>query len=99
MKAVRKLKESTIEEHFCSGMALAFPDAQILKYEARRGEPDRICLLPGGKAVFVELKRPGKKPRPEQERALARLRNLGFGAYWVDTKDAADKLIGQLTSN
>ena len=30
------------------------------------GWPDRICLFPDGKACFVEVKAPGKVPRPLQ---------------------------------
>lgn len=32
------------------------------------GVPDRLVLLPGGKCAFVELKAPGKKLRPLQEK-------------------------------
>ena len=28
------------------------------------GVPDRLVLMPGGKLYFVEVKRPGAKPRP-----------------------------------
>ena len=30
------------------------------------GMPDRLVLLPGGKIGFVEVKVPGKEPRPLQ---------------------------------
>ena len=30
------------------------------------GMPDRIVLMPGGHMAFVEVKAPGKKPRPLQ---------------------------------
>lgn len=33
---------------------------------------------------FTEVKRPGKKPRPEQERFRARMQALGFKAVIVD---------------
>lgn len=55
----------------------------------RRAVPDRLLLLPGGRAVFVECKAPGEKPRPEQGRELARLKALGFEAYWTDSPDAS----------
>lgn len=92
----KKPKELTVEEHFIAEMKVAFPTAQVHKYEIRRGEPDRLCLLPGGRAVFVELKRPDGEPRPEQRRALQRLSDLGFEATWADTKDKVDALIARL---
>lgn len=44
----------------------------------QRSEPDRLVLLPHGVVLFVETKRPGKHPRPDQRHAHARLRRLGF---------------------
>ena len=48
------------------------------------GVPDRLILLPGRKAGFVEVKAPGKRPRPLQGRRLAELRRLGFKVYVLD---------------
>lgn len=48
------------------------------------GWPDRICLFPDGKAGFVEVKRPGKKPRPLQLKQHRQLRRLGFPVYVLD---------------
>ena len=46
--------------------------------------PDRIVLLPGRKIAFVELKAPGKKPRPLQIKRMRQLKSLGFPVYVVD---------------
>ena len=48
------------------------------------GMPDRLVLFPGGKLGFVELKAPGKKMRPLQEK---RKRTLGFLVFCVDSKE------------
>ena len=48
------------------------------------GMPDRLVLLPGGRMGFVELKAPGKKPRPLQLARHKLLRVLGFKVYVVD---------------
>lgn len=48
------------------------------------GVPDRIVLLPGRKIAFVELKAPGKKPRPLQEKRKRQLEALGFPVYVID---------------
>ena len=36
------------------------------------------------KIAFVELKAPGKKPRPLQEKRMRQLKSLGFPVYVVD---------------
>lgn len=42
------------------------------------GFPDRTCLLPGGRLVFVELKKPGGRLSKRQILWHATLRQLGF---------------------
>jgi hypothetical protein len=51
------------------------------------GLPDRMILFPEGKIYFVELKAPGKKPRPLQLASHRILRGLGFRVYVIDTKE------------
>lgn len=48
------------------------------------GISDRICLAPGGRIAFVELKRPGKAPEPLQRWVHKRLRALGFLVHTID---------------
>ena len=48
------------------------------------GMPDRIVLLPCGGMGFVEVKAPGKVPRPLQEARHRILRKLGFNIYVLD---------------
>ena len=56
---------------------------------AHRGVPDRLIMGPGGKAMFMEVKAPGKKPTALQAREIARLNALGILAVWVDNYQAA----------
>jgi len=67
---------------------------QALKWVSpgQAGVPDRIVLLPGGRVVFVELKAPGKKLAPLQERVIERLRGLGFDVRVIDSKEGVDAL-------
>ena len=51
---------------------------------AHRGRPDRIVVGPGGKILFLELKAPGQKPTPLQEREIRILRNQGCVADWAE---------------
>lgn len=45
------------------------------------GVPDRLILLPGGVAVFAELKAPGKRERPLQRSVQSTLRGMGFKVF------------------
>ena len=57
------------------------------------GVPDRIVVLPNSFLAFVEVKAPGKKPRPEQLVQLNRLKKLHQIVRVVDSKEEVDKLI------
>ena len=48
------------------------------------GMPDRMVLFPGGRITFVEVKAPGKSPRPLQERRIEQLQLLGFRVFVLD---------------
>lgn len=63
---------------------------------ASAGVPDRIIILPGGVTCFVELKRPGGKPRPVQRFILLYLYHLGHRVAVVDNKDTAKALVRRL---
>lgn len=60
------------------------------------GVPDRICLFPGGKIIFVELKRKCLKPRPLQERQIKRIRELGFRVEVIDSEEGIEELIREM---
>ena len=52
------------------------------------GVPDRIILLPRGKIIFVELKRPkGGKVSPLQQWWADKLVELGFDHYYIYTHE------------
>lgn len=56
------------------------------------GVPDRICILPGGRIIFVELKAPGKAPTPLQARIHQMLAQLGADVRVIDSMEAVDAL-------
>ena len=51
------------------------------------GLPDRLYLLPGGRALFVEFKSTGKKPTRIQEHIIGRIRKLSFTVLVVDSPE------------
>lgn len=81
-------------------------DGKLLKMRVtgESGIPDRLMLLPGGKACFVELKQKGKKPTKKQLYYHQKLIRQGHAVYVIDNvQDAADlvqeKLTGQCGEN
>lgn len=53
-----------------------------------RGLPDRLVLMPGCNAHFVEMKSTGKHPEPLQVRAMEQLEDLGFDCHVIDSSES-----------
>ena len=79
----RQLKLSVAK---AGGICLKFFSA------SQAGYPDRIVLLPGGRQIWVELKAPGRKPRPLQLKAHEKLRALGQDVRVIDSIEDAKAL-------
>lgn len=62
------------------------------------GVPDRIVLMPGGKIVFIELKKPGEMMRPLQEKRKRQLEELGFLVFCIDDKDMIEVILNEIFS-
>ena len=62
------------------------------------GMPDRVVLLPHGKIGFVEVKRPGEKPRPLQTARHRILRRLGFLVFVLDGEEQIGGMIDEIQS-
>lgn len=56
------------------------------------GMPDRICLLPGGRILFAEVKRPGGRIAPLQRIRAEELRSLGFAHTFVQSPEDVKRL-------
>ena len=60
------------------------------------GMPDRLVLLPMGRIAFVEVKSPGKKPRPLQLARHEMLRKLGFKVFVLDDATDIEKILKEI---
>lgn len=56
------------------------------------GLPDRLCLFPKERLVFVELKTTGQKPRKIQTYMHNKIRALGFQVLVIDTVEGVQEL-------
>lgn len=56
------------------------------------GVPDRIAILPGGRVIFIEVKRPGLKDgrSPRQKRVAQQLEDLGCTVLKVNKMEDLD---------
>ena len=72
------------------GLALKFVSPGV------DGVPDRIVLLPNGRIGFVELKAPGQKMRPLQEKRKRQLEGLGFLVFCVDSVEQIEEVLHEI---
>ena len=63
------------------------------------GMPDRLVLIPDGHIAFVELKAPGKKPRPLQLSRHRLLRSLGFRVYVIDSVEQIGGMLDEVRAS
>lgn len=63
------------------------------------GLPDRMCLFPGHKIVFVELKTTGRKPKRIQMYMHNKLRALGFRVEVIDTVESVINFVETILNN
>jgi hypothetical protein len=63
------------------------------------GLPDRMCLFPGHKIVFVELKTTGRKPKRIQAYMHNKLRALGFRVEVIDTVESVINFVDDIVLN
>jgi len=62
------------------------------------GVPDRIILADRGRVFFVEVKRPGGKPRPSQTAWHNKAKQLGHTIWIYDGTTPPDAFLNQLES-
>jgi hypothetical protein len=82
-------KEQSIEDAVVNWAKVTGIPVFKLKLDTNSGWPDRMFLLPNGRACFIEFKRPGEKPRKLQEHRAITLEQLGYNVYTAINKFAA----------
>jgi hypothetical protein len=86
------MRESAIEQKLKKAVEVS--GGRCIKFSSpgMSGVPDRICLFPGGRVLFVETKAPGKTPRPLQEKRHRELRKLGFKVIVIDSEEQINEI-------
>ena len=74
------------------------PD-RLIVMPGNSGVPDRPIVMPGNRIYFVELKRPGGRTSPLQNRQISRLKDLGCRVLVVDSKESAERFLNDIQSS
>lgn len=90
------MREKIIEQHLVKAVKSSGGIAPKLVSPGFNGMPDRLVLLPGGKIGFVEVKAPGKEPRPLQVARHGLLRRLGFKVYILDAPEQIGGILDEI---
>ena len=97
-KCGRLMREKTIEQKLVSVVKTAGGICPKFTSPGFDGMPDRLVLMPGGRMAFVEVKAPGKKPRPLQLARHEKLRQLGFQVFILDRPEQIGGIIDAVQS-
>lgn len=87
------MREKTIEQYLVKEVKKIGGEAVKFIPTFFVGFPDRIVLMPKTAVYFVELKAPGKKPRPVQLQVHKQLEELGHEVFVIDSKEGVDGFI------
>ena len=90
------MREKIIEQHLVKAVKNSGGIAPHLVCPGFDGMPDRLVLLPGGKIGFVEVKAPGKEPRPLQVARHGLLWRLGFKVYVLDDPEQIGGILDEI---
>ncbi|WEG14139.1 VRR-NUC domain-containing protein [Pullulanibacillus sp. KACC 23026] len=87
------MRERDIETYLRDQVKKAGGRAYKFESPGNDGVPDRIVIFPGNRIYFVELKAPGKKPRPLQVKQINDLKQFGCIVRVIDSKEGVDEFI------
>lgn len=63
---------------------------------AHRSVHDRIIVAPGGIVGFLEFKRPGNRPTPQQAHEIKLFADQGCHSDWVDNVQSGKEFVDNL---
>ena len=92
------MREKTIEAKLVKAAKIMGGIALKISSANYDGMPDRLVLLTDGKLAFIELKAPGKKLRPLQEKRKRQLEALGFLVFCIDGIDQIGGILDEIRS-
>ena len=87
------MNEKSIEDYLRDKVKAIGGKAYKFVSPGNAGVPDRLVCLPGGQAIFVELKASGKKPTALQTLQQRKISSLGFEVLNIDSKTGVDEFI------
>lgn len=90
------MREKQVEQRLVKAVKTAGGICPKLVSPGMDGMPDRMALLPGGRIGFVEVKAPGKEPRPLQKLRHRTLKNLGFKVFILDDLEQIYSIIDEI---
>ena len=90
------MREKTIEQKLVSAVRAKGGIAPKFVSPSFDGVPDRLVLLRDGRCGFVEVKAPGRKPRPLQMARIKLLRQLGFSVFILDDESQISQLLSEI---
>lgn len=91
-----RILERRVEDYLDSKVKDAGGFTRKTIYQGRKSAPDRQVFFPNGKMYFIELKRPGEKPRLDQVKELSLLESFGQQVRVLDSMDAVDAFMNEV---
>ncbi|MGI9153592.1 MAG: VRR-NUC domain-containing protein [Rubrivivax sp.] len=92
--------ERDIEAHLVKRVREVGGEVRKVQWIGRNGAPDRLVMLPPEAyvddqhcCIWVELKAPGAKPKPQQLREHERMRAMCQRVVVIDSIDGVEELL------
>lgn len=91
------MREAEIEAHLVKRVKELGGEVRKVQWIGRSGAPDRLVMLPAQReyesTFWVELKAPGQKAKPHQQREHDRMRAMGQRVVVIDSIEGVEELL------